>query len=334
MLKSKKSSSPKKVRKNSKRTAKRRISNGSIANRKLVEKRKSGIRKANYNARNIRKANWVYKPSPQVSGIRGAILSAALILTVFFSKKGISDSPENVSQTDGKKSTRKAGKGKSVVLISLSKNNPFMVLAVLPNSNQVITALLKIPRSYRLRGDRARAIINACTSNPNIIILSATITAYLALLAAFVTAQTNMQTGTKGNRAIRDNAWKLVMNALQSLMAVAQAAGNESPSTAIAIIQSGSFFVKTVTARKANVYTISNTTTIGTMKMVAPGASRVAFHIWEKSVDGITWTPVGTSHKCKMSYGGFTPVSKVWVRHSTDTNGVISAYQYFYITVS
>ncbi len=337
MLKSKESSAPKRVKKISNRTAKRARSNGSAVNKKLVAKRKIGIRKANYNSRNIRNANRVFVEHTPVGGIRGALLSAAIILSVLFTKKSAAKSTKVVSQTDGKKSTRKVRKENNnsvMVLLTLPNGNSLIVLVTLPNTNKVITAVLKIPRSYKLRADWARARINACSGNLNIVIAPATITAYLALVAAFVTAQTNMQTGTKGLKPIRDNSWKAVENALKALMAVAQAAANTSPLTAITIIESGLFFVKSVNTRKATVYNVSNTNTLGTMKVVAPGASRIAFHIWEKSVDGVVWTSVGTSHKTRMSYGGFTPVSKVWVRHRVDTNGVFTAWQYFYVTVN
>lgn len=208
------------------------------------------------------------------------------------------------------------------MLVALPKSNYRFVLLTLPNSNQIITAVLKMPRSYRLKGDWARARINACSGNEHIVILPATITAYLALLAAFVIAQTNMQTGTKGMKAIRDNAWMAVENDLKALLAVAQANANASPNTAITIIESGLFSVKSVSVKPDSVFKVTNTNTLGTLKMVAPGASRIAMHVWEKSVDGIVWISVGTSHKCRMSYGGFTPVSKVWVRHRIDTNGV------------
>ena len=208
------------------------------------------------------------------------------------------------------------------------------MLGVLPNTNQVITAIMKMPGSYKLRGDRARAIINACSGNLLIVILPATIIAYLALLAAFVTAQTNMATGTKGLRPIRDNAWKAVENALNALMAVAQAAGNASPSTAIAIIESGSFFVKTARSKKDTIFSVSNSNTSGTMFMKAAGAEIISFHVWEKSIDGINWVELGQTHKAKASYPGFTPLTKVWFRHRTDTNGVFSAWEYFYVTVS
>ena len=334
MLKSKKSSAPKKVRKISTRTAKRRISNGSAANRKMVAKRKKGIRKANYNSRNIRNANWVYKPNTPVGGIRGALYSAVLIMTIFFGKRSGFDFPVNVSQTDGKKATRKAGKGKTIFLISLSKNNPILVMLTLPKSNRIITALLKMPKSYKLRGDWARARINACSDNVNIVILPATITAYLALLAIFVTAQTNMQNGTKGNKPIRDDAWVPVENAMKSLLAVAQANANASPSTAVAIIESGLFSVKSVAVIPGTVFKATNSNTLGNLNFKAPGAPRAANHIFEKSVDGVTWITLGTVRYCKMTYGGFTPVSKVWVRHRTDLNGVLSAWEYFYVTVN
>jgi len=335
-VKSKKeASAPKKVRKISKRTAKRKISKCSKANKKLVEKKKVGFRKANYNSWNIKKANWVYQPSTPVGGIRGALLSAIMVLTVFFGKRNTSVSPAKISQTDGKKSIRRIGKTKSkIVVVMVNLPNSGIVLLTLPNSNQIITALLKIPRSYRLKGDWARARINACTDNPNIVILPATITAYLAHLAAFVIAQTNMQTGTRGNRPIRDNAWQLVENDMKALLAVAQANANDNPSTAIAIIESGLFFVKSMPAKPGRPFKVVNTNTSGTMSMRAPGASRDSLHVWEKSVDGIIFTPLGSTHKAKLNAGGFTPVSKAWVRHRTDLNGVFSEWQYFYVTVN
>ncbi|MEI6816717.1 MAG: hypothetical protein WCL14_08925 [Bacteroidota bacterium] len=316
------SSSPKKVSKNSAGTAMRRKSNGSEANKKLLAKVKRDNRKAKYNSRNIINANRVYQAPVPVGGMRGVLVSAIIVLTLYFGKRNSSDSSKSVSQTDGKKSVRRIG-----------KSNPYFILSILPNPNQIITAILKMPKSYKLRGDWARAIINACSGNAYIVILPATITAYLALLAAFVTAQTNMKLRTVGLKPIRDNAWKLVMNALNALMAVAQANGNTNPATAITIIQSGLFTVKMVSGAKPTIYKVTNTNTSGTMKMVAPGAPRIAFHIWEKSVDGVAWVPVGNSHKSRMSYPGFIPVSKVWVRHRIDNNGVLSAWQYFYVTV-
>ena len=318
-------SAPKRVKKISKRTAKRKRSNGSLAAKKSVAKRKRISRKAAYGRRKSINASWVYHSPVHADGFKGAVISIVLILSVFFSSKNAANSPPNVSQTDGKKPTRRIGK---------KKIDSYFMLGILPNSNMVITAIMKMPRSYKLRGDRARAIINACTGNLMIVILPATILAYLALLAAFVTAQTNMATGTKGLRPIRDNAWKAVESALLALMAVAQAAGNASPSTAIAIIESGSFFVKTARSKKDTIFSVSNTNTSGTMKMGAAGAERAAFHIWETSVDGIVWNELGQTHKAKATYAGFTPVSKIWVRHRTDTNGVFSAWEYFYVTVS
>ena len=322
MKKVEESSSPKKVSKNSARTAKRRTRKGSEASKKLLAKERRDNRKAKYNSRNIINANRVYQAPVQVGGSRGVLLTAVIVLTIFFGKRNTSESSKNVSQTDGKKSVRRIG-----------KSNPYFILTTLPNPNQIITAIMKMPKSYKLRGDWARAIINACSGNTYIVILPATIITYLALLTAYVTAQTNMKLRTAGLKPIRDNAWKLVENALNSLMAVAQANGNASPATAITIIQSGLFSVKSVSGNKIPVYNVSNTFTAGTMKMVAPGAPRIAFHIWEKSVDGVIWAPVGISHKSRMSYAGFIPVSKVWVRHRTDNNGVLSAWQFFYVTV-
>jgi len=318
-------SAPEKVKKISKGAAERKRRNGSLAAKKSVAQRKRISRKAAYGRRKSINAGWVYHSPLHVDGLKGAVISIVLILSVFFTSKNAAKSPPNVSQTDGKKPTRRIGKKKS---------NPYFMLGILPNTNQVITAIMKMPGSYKLRGDRARAIINACTANSQIIILPATIAAYLILLAAFVTAQTNMATGAKGLRPIRDNAWKAVENALLALMAVAQAAGNASSNTAIAIIESGSFYVKTVRSKKDTIFSVSNTNTSGTMKMGAAGAERTAFHIWETSVDGIAWTELGQTHKAKASYAGFTPVSKIWVRHRTDTNGVFSAWEYFYVTVN
>ena len=318
------SSAPKRVRKNSKRTAKRRISNGSIANKKMLAQRRRSSRKAAYGRRNRINANWVYQVPVPADGFKGAMFSIVLILSVFFTRKSTAKSANVVSQTDGKKSTRKIGK----------KKNSFFMLGILPNTNQVVTAIMKMPGSYKLRADRARAIINACSGNLLIVIPPATILAYLALLAAFVTAQTNMATGTRGLRPIRDNAWKAVENALNALMAVAQAAGNASPGTAIAIIESGSFFVKTARGKKEGSFSVTNSNTLGTLNMKAPGAARTALHVWEKSVDGINWFDLGSTRKVKTSYPGFIPVSKVWVRHRLDTDGVFSVWTYFYVTVN
>jgi hypothetical protein len=318
-------SAPKGVRKISKGAAKRKRRNGSLAAKKSLAKTKRISRKVAYGRRNRINANWVYQAPVLANGFKGAVISIILILSVFFTNRGTAKSPPVASQTDGKKPTTRIRK---------KKVDSYFMLGVLPNTNMVITAIMKMPRSYKKRGDRARAIINACTLNLLIVVPPITIAAYLALLDAFVVAQTNMATGTRGLRPIRDNAWKAVEVALNALMAVAQAAGNASPTTAIAIIESGSFYVKTVRTKKDTIFSVSNSNTSGTLSMGAAGASIISLHIWEQSVDGIKWNELGTTHKAKASYPGFVPVSKVWVRHRTDTNGIFTVWEYFYITVS
>jgi hypothetical protein len=224
-----------------------------------------------------------------------------------------------------------------IILVDITRRRSrygtyYMVMS-LPTVTQVIKATLMEPRSYRQKGNWALGIINACSGNPLIVILPATIIAYLAHLTLFNTAQSNMAFRTVGNRKIRDDAWIVVQHDLKALMAVAQANSDANTLNGITIIQSGLFKVKMVPGKQNKVFRADvNTGISGTIILNAPEIPRTSLHIWEQSLDGITWTPIDKSRKGTYTVTGLKPVSKMWFRHGTDPATALG-WDYIYVTI-
>ncbi|MEI6817229.1 MAG: hypothetical protein WCL14_11505 [Bacteroidota bacterium] len=210
----------------------------------------------------------------------------------------------------------------------------YFILMGLPNPGQIITAVLKLPKGFAQRGVTAKAIINACSGNAFIVVLPATITAMLLAMTVYDAKQTATKTRAIGTASARNDQWVIVHNYLKSLMAVAQAAAAASPATAITIIESGLFHVKMLPETLVRLFTAANTGTSGTVLLSAAGAARISLHIWEKSIDGIVWVPIDKTRGRKLLVSGLVPVSKVWFRHRTDTDGILSTWEYFYLIVN
>jgi len=208
----------------------------------------------------------------------------------------------------------------------------FLILAALPTVTQVIMAALDEPIPYKEKGSWALGIINSCTDNPLIVILTATITAYLADLAAFNTAQSKMATGAHTAREIRNNAWIQVKHDLLALMAVAQANSNADTLNGITIIQSGGFKVKMVGTRPANIFK-AVTNGPGVMNVSAAGAPRGALHDWYISLDGVNWTAYLSTKNRSMIATGLIPQTKVWFRHRVRLGDIIGEFELIYVPV-
>jgi len=209
-----------------------------------------------------------------------------------------------------------------------------LMLITIPLASRVITAVMKIPRSYSDRIITARAITNACTSNPLIVILPVTIAAYLGAIDLLDTYQTATKTRTLGTVSTRNAQWIIVYNNLKSLMAVAQSGANANQSQAIVIIESGLFKVKSTTARKAGVFMAVHGLTSGTVILSAAGASKTAMHEWEMSLDGITFTSLPNTRLSKTTVSGLIPISKIWFRHRTVDGAVATDWDYIYFIVT
>jgi len=231
------------------------------------------------------------------------------------------------------------GRFKNTVIILVditrrkSRYGTYYMMMFLPTVTQVIRATLNEPISYKEKGNFALGIINACSGNPLIVILPATILTYLADLALFNTAQANMATGTHGNKELRDNAWIVVQHHLKVLMAVAQANSDENTLNGITIIQSGLFKVKMVPGKQDKVFRAKvNTGISGTIILLAPQIAKTSLHVWEQSLDGINWTPIDKTRKGTITVAGLKPVSKMWFRHGTDPANVLG-WDYIYVTI-
>jgi len=224
-----------------------------------------------------------------------------------------------------------------IILVDITRRKSrygtyYMVMS-LPTVTQVIRATLNEPKSYTKKGVFALGIINACSGNPLIPILPATILTYLADLALFNTAQSNMALRTIGLAEIRDNAWIVVQHHLKVLMAVAQANSDANTLNGITIIQSGLFKVKMVPGKQNKIFrAIVNTGISGTIILKAAEIQRTSLHIWEQSLDGINWTRIDKTRAVKITVEGLKPVSKMWFRHGTDPATALG-WEIIYVTI-
>jgi hypothetical protein len=210
----------------------------------------------------------------------------------------------------------------------------YIILGLLPTVTQVILAYLGEPDAYDKKGNFALGIINKCTGNPLIVILPATITAYLADLTLFNTAEANMSSGLHTAREIRDNAWIVVKNHLLAIMAVAQLNSNNNTLSGITIIQSGGFGVKTVGAHEVHPFKAVNAGP-GIMNISDAGAGDLAMHDWEYSLDGITWIAYMTTRHANMQATGLPQTTKVWFRTRARIEGLpIPVWAIIYVTVN
>lgn len=231
------------------------------------------------------------------------------------------------------------GRYKNAVIILVditrrkSRYGTYYMMMSLPSVTQVIKATLMEPKSYREKGNFALGIINACSGNPLIVILPATILTYLADLALFNTAEANMASRTVGTKEIRDDAWIVVQHHLKVLMAVAQANSDANTLNGITIIQSGLFKVKMVPGKQNKIFRAEvNTGISGTIILKAAEIPRTSLHIWEQSSDGITWTRIDKTRAAKITVTGLKPVSKMWFRHGTDPATALG-WEIIYVTI-
>ncbi len=227
------------------------------------------------------------------------------------------------------KNLRKLGKNRNcaglIVLMSGS----------MPSVTQVIIATLNSePPEYDKKGNWALGIINACTSNPLIVISSTVITAYLATLGLFTTAEANMSSGLHTAKEIRDKKWIDVKHDILALMAVAQLNSNSNPLMGIEIIQSGHFGVKTIGAHEVHPFKAVNAGP-GIMDISDAGAGKSALHDWEVSTDGIHWTAYLTTRHAEMQATGLLLTTKVWFRTRARLEGLpIPEWSIIYVTVN
>ena len=217
----------------------------------------------------------------------------------------------------------------------IGSNPRYIILTGMPSVTQVIIATLNHePEAYDKKGNWALGIINACSGNPLIVILPGVITAYLATLALFTTAEANMSSGLHTAKEIRDKKWIDVKHNILALMAVAQLNSNNLPLSGIEIIESGHFKVKMVGAHEVHPFKALNAGP-GTMNVSDAGAGDAAVHDWELSIDGLHWTAYLTTRHAKMTATGLPLTTKVWFRTRARVEGMpIPEWDLIYVTVN
>lgn len=148
------------------------------------------------------------------------------------------------------------------------------------------------------------------TPNPPLAVLQAD-------LDTLGTAQARAQTRVAGSAADRDVAYDRVVDDVNVLLGyVQQLADNAADEqAAIAIIQASGFDLKNKGVRVKPPLSAQNTTTSGTVKLIAKAVSSRASYNWQYSTDnGSTWQDLPTTLQANTTASGFTPASRVLFR--------------------
>jgi len=183
-----------------------------------------------------------------------------------------------------------------------TKYGYFMMMA-LPNPNQVVTAVLMMPRIHGDQVDLARQMITDSTGN-------AFVTVAAGLLAT-ATSKTDDYANFHG--AARDAAWQPMIEALEAIMNLFQIAANANKPLSIVIIQSGSFHVHGVGGRSAQVFEAFNSLISGDIYLTAPVNDKCCYEWWS-SVDGITYTRLQGSTVAHTTITGLTAEKNMWFK--------------------
>jgi hypothetical protein len=122
--------------------------------------------------------------------------------------------------------------------------------------------------------------------------------------------------------ATEEATFTLLNNGMKALMRLFQAAADLSPSTSIAIIESGGFSVRAVTPRKQQPWAATNSPVLGTIDLTANGAGPRTLHDWWISYDGVTFERLEPTITAHTQVSGLASGISVYFLHQViNSNG-------------
>ncbi len=216
---------------------------------------------------------------------------------------------------------------------------PVFLLMSLPTIPNKVVAALDMPKQWSDRVTKARAIYTACNTNPNITIQPADLATLLSKVGNLETAHNNVELKLVGAVGVRKVAWEDLNNYLTNdLKWLIQGAANATPASAIIIIESCLYKVKSDNKPSKQDFAVLPTTTPGTVKFVinvkqmAAGIGVKPYMlvsvVYMQSVDNIHWTIVTAAlgSKSKVTVAGYEPGKQLYFKaQGTFTKGRLSA---------
>ena len=177
-------------------------------------------------------------------------------------------------------------------------------------------AALKLPRKIADLINVAQVIVKAMTGSPNFPNPQPTAAAMTAAVDDLVAAENGAKLRTTGAVALRNSKKMALVTLLEQWRTYVQSTADASPENAANIIQSGGVALRRTQVRKFLGFHAKLGTAPGSVKVVAPAASRRASYDWEYSVDGgKTWVGVPHTLQARTTVTGLPTLTTVQFRY-------------------
>ena len=150
-----------------------------------------------------------------------------------------------------------------------------------------------------------------------------TAAALLSLINALQSAQSGVDSRTKGASTLRNNAADALIIALQQLLSYVQSLADASPDTGSVIIAAAGLQIRSVPTRAQALLTLTNGKPSGTvnvrasaalLKQISNSSSHAVVFSWQVSSDDKNWTNLPVRAVASTTITGLTPMTAVWVR--------------------
>jgi hypothetical protein len=152
----------------------------------------------------------------------------------------------------------------------------------------------------------AKAVQTALTGNPHFPNPTPTLAVLAADIAAFDLAETAAASKTKGAATNRNGKKAKVVQDLRHLRDYVQGVAENVTTDPLTVVESAGLKVKKARTQHKQALVVKDTTTSGTVSLVAKAVALVATYYWQYSLDGKTWTSCPDTMKASIIVAGLT----------------------------
>ena len=210
-----------------------------------------------------------------------------------------------LKQIYGKKNKKQMKK----MLREIKKDYKFSILMSQILVVHSVTAVLGMPQAKGKRIELANAMVAACTDNE-----------YVAIdIALLNEISTDILTYKNLKGGGQKDAWRIVRNGLNMLMAKFQKAANDDMFKCKAIIHSGKFKVKDASIVQKRKFKAKNSGLVGEINLTAQGGKQNTCHDWSMSLNGEDFVRLPPTIAGKTKVKNLTPGTYAWFTHELVT---------------
>jgi hypothetical protein len=207
------------------------------------------------------------------------------------------------------------------------KRAPIIMVVIIKK----IIAVLKMPVPVGVFITRGRAVCNAIVNDSEhyftVQPVSPTIPIVMGFIDDLEAAEQNIKDGVLGATGDRNAKKVIALDGLKSLLSYVQVKANNDVVNAVSIITSASMFVKgSGTGSKPDLSIKNVKDAMGNLVINAKSLGKGLIYAWEISTDGIAYSAITPTTKCKAILAGQLEGKKIYVRFRTLKNGVYSGY--------